>query len=320
MPSLITDVLVSSASVQIMHTKWVAVGCVGGVSSLAYMKIVPRSLRSTSRSSLLTCTPPVVSGPSFLSTSMSLVVRALALHAGQRHQTSQDSSSSRHLTRPSRSRFDQQRRIHWLPSPCCSSRTSHKSSLPHFIGLRMTAAVLRPSRECARVRSESYCACRSLSRRENRGWELSCPAPSLLRNMIFGSCISFVFATFLLCDLLCQTVPPVGYAPVGYVFLIAVWVCSSACCWRCYPCLPLAMIFLFFWCLVWSLDVLGVDDQAHHLLDVCIAYDTSFLAAIVETPLLLFDIIPVLIPREAHAPHPRSRHRRRGRHSRRSFS
>ena len=45
-----------------------------------------------------------------------------------------------------------------------------------------------------------------------------------------------------------------------------------ACRWRCSFC---------------SLDVLGVDDQAHHLVEVCIACETSFAGALLETPLLI---------------------------------
>ena len=88
--------------------------------------------------------------------------------------------------------------------------------------------------------------------------------------MLFGSCISLDFAT-------------VGYV-LSFLLLVHFSLPMGMICCLLLAVLfmPMAMLFLF---LVCSLDVLGVDDQAHHLLDVCIAFETSFAGAFLETPL-----------------------------------
>ena len=71
--------------------------------------------------------------------------------------------------------------------------------------------------------------------------------------MRFGSCISLDFATFLVCVL--QRL----FLRLGVMFFS----------------LLLGLLFLSLDFRVFSLDVLGVDHQAHHLRDVCIESESS---------------------------------------------
>ena len=114
------------------------------------------------------------------------------------------------------------------------------------------------------------------------------------RTCSFGSCVSLDFATFLLCDLFAL------HFACGWVCSFVLSAGNSLCCWVCsLPAvryarlllllcssgLLLAMLFLFFCIHICALRVLGVDDPAHHLLDIHIAFGTSFAGAYVETPL-----------------------------------
>ena len=112
--------------------------------------------------------------------------------------------------------------------------------------------------------------------------------------MLFGSYIPL--GKRLLCYPLCQNIPAVESAlsfpllatlpAVGHDRLPAVG----------YALLPTYgyALPLYFGFLVRILDVLGVDDQSQQMMDVCIECETFFAGAIVETPLLLFNLMPAL--------------------------
>ena len=188
------------------------------------------------------------------------------MHAAQRQQTSQHSCSSRQLTRLFCSRCRQ----HVLHA-CLASDLCHTSS----------GAVL-----CANCRAPAPPVTCSSAPASGLTSPRCCTVTCCARlSMRLGMLLRFYNSRF---------------SPLLGMLL-------RFCCWLGMLFLPAhGNALLSFDFLVCSLDVPGVDDHAHHLLDVCIECESSFALTVVETPLLLSDLVPALLPREAPAPHPRS--------------